>query len=114
MSVSQQPATGGGDSGDRPDFPLSDTPYRTPPIGHPLLDLPDRVARGTNGIATVNITDDDDPIGPSVGPTRLQSEDPGLPLWMWIAIIIPLIPVILQGINLTRRMLRRRRLNRGQ
>ena len=78
------------------------------------MDLPDRVARGTNGIATVNITDDDDPIGPSVGPTRLQSEDPGLPLWMWIAIIIPLIPVILQGINLTRRMLRRRRLNRGQ
>ena len=105
MSVSQQPATGDGDSGDRPDFPLSDTP---------LLDLPDRVARGTNGIATVNITDDDDPNGPSVGPTRLQSEDPGLPLWMWIAIIIPLIPVILQGINLTRRMLRRRRLNRGQ
>ena len=29
MSVSQQPATGDGDSVDRPDFPLSDTP----PIG---------------------------------------------------------------------------------
>ena len=29
MSVSHQPATGDGDSGDRPDFPLSDPPYWT-------------------------------------------------------------------------------------
>ena len=37
MSVSQQPATGDGDSGDRPDFPLSDAP---------LLDLLDALVNG--------------------------------------------------------------------
>ena len=36
MSVSQQPATGGGDSGDERDFPLSDAP---------LLDLLDAMVK---------------------------------------------------------------------
>ena len=42
MSVSHQPATGDGDSGDRPDFPLSDTP---------LLDLLDALVNGLGKVA---------------------------------------------------------------
>ena len=42
MSVSQQPATGDGDSGDRPDFPLSDAP---------LLDLLDALVNDLGRVA---------------------------------------------------------------
>ena len=43
MSVRQQPATGGGDSGDEPDFPLSDAP---------LLDLLDALVNDRGRVAT--------------------------------------------------------------
>ena len=42
MSVSQQPATGDGATGDRPDFPLSDAP---------LLDLLDAVVNDLGRVA---------------------------------------------------------------